>query len=78
MFKGETSDYRTIAFETYAIDYADQAQTQLESIFRIGFDDGFPGTYQQSDPSQDDAHVNSLFYGDRIEKTFTSDFSWHK
>ena len=31
----------TLLFETYAIDYIDEAQTQLESIFRIGFDDGF-------------------------------------
>jgi hypothetical protein len=52
VFKGESSDYSNIAFETYAIDYADQAQTQLESIFRIGFNDGFPGTYQQSELTQ--------------------------
>ena len=31
VFKGETSDYRTGL--KFAIDYADQAQTQLESIF---------------------------------------------
>ena len=60
VFKGESSDYRNIAFETYAIDYIDEAQTQLESIFRIGFDDGFPGTYQQSELTQKADQENLL------------------
>lgn len=53
VFKSESSDYQSIAFETYAIDYADQEQTTLESIFRIGFDDGFPGIYQQTELNQE-------------------------
>jgi len=76
VFKGETSDYRTIAFETYAIDYADQAQTQLESIFRIGFDDGFPGTYQQSDLSQDGrSREFAFFMGTEFKKNLHIGFS---
>lgn len=47
VFKQSGSSYNDIAFETYAIDYADVQQTQLESIFRIGFEPGtFPGIYQ--------------------------------
>jgi hypothetical protein len=47
VFKESGSSYNDIAFETYAIDYADVQQTQLESIFRIGFEPGtFPGIYQ--------------------------------
>ncbi len=47
VFKQTGSSYNDIAFETYAIDYADVEQTQLESIFRIGFEEGnFPGIYQ--------------------------------
>ena len=76
VFKGETSDYRTIAFETYAIDYADQEQTQLESIFRIGFDDGFPGTYQQSDLSQDGRSSEVAFFmGTEFKKNLHIGFS---
>lgn len=52
-FKSSGSDYNSIAFETYAIDYADVEQTMLESIFRIGFDPGsFPGITQDAEISQ--------------------------
>lgn len=47
VFKQNSSTYKDIAFQTYAIDYADVEETQLESIFRIGFEQGnFPGIYQ--------------------------------
>ena len=62
VFKSESSDYRTIAFETYAIDYADQEQTMLESIFRIGFEDGFPGIYQQSEINQEGRSREYAFF----------------
>ena len=76
IFKGESSDYRNIAFETYAIDYADQAQTQLESIFRIGFDDGFPGTYQQSELTQDGrSREFAFFMGTEFKKNLHIGFS---
>ena len=76
IFKGESSDYRNIAFETYAIDYADQAQTQLESIFRIGFDDGFPGTYQQSEITQDGrSREFAFFMGTEFKKNLHIGFS---
>lgn len=52
-FKGSGSDYNSIAFETYAIDYADVEQTMLESIFRIGFTPAtFPGITQDAEISQ--------------------------
>lgn len=41
-FVDSGSDYHDIAFETYAIDWYDTQQTQLESIFRVGF---APGDY---------------------------------
>lgn len=48
-FKDPSSDYHDIAFETYAIDYADTASSYLESIFRIGFGPGgYPGITQQA------------------------------
>lgn len=76
VFKGESSDYRSIAFETYAIDYADQAQTQLESIFRIGFNDGFPGTYQQSELTQDGrSREFAFFMGTEFKKNLHIGFS---
>ena len=76
VFKGESSDYRSIAFETYAIDYADEAQTQLESIFRIGFDDGFPGTYQQSEITQDGrSREFAFFMGTEFKKNLHIGFS---
>ncbi len=76
VFKGESSDYSNIAFETYAIDYADQAQTQLESIFRIGFDDGFPGTYQQSELTQDgQSREFAFFMGTEFKKNLHIGFS---
>lgn len=76
IFKGESSDYSSIAFETYAIDYADQAQTQLESIFRIGFDDGFPGTYQQSELTQDGrSREFAFFMGTEFKKNLHIGFS---
>lgn len=76
VFKGESSDYRNIAFETYAIDYADQAQTQLESIFRIGFDDGFPGIYQQSELTQDGrSREFAFFMGTEFKKNLHVGFS---
>jgi len=53
VFKDAGSTYNAIAFETFAIDYADVEQTQLESIFRIGFDPGtFPGIYQDVEITQ--------------------------
>ncbi len=53
VFKDLNSTYNAIAFETFAIDYADVEQTQLESIFRIGFDPGtFPGIFQDVEISQ--------------------------
>lgn len=53
VFKALNSTYNSIAFETFAIDYADVEQTQLESIFRIGFDPGtFPGIYQDVEITQ--------------------------
>jgi long-subunit fatty acid transport protein len=76
VFKGESSDYSNIAFETYAIDYADQAQTQLESIFRIGFNDGFPGTYQQSELTQDGrSREFAFFMGTEFKKNLHIGFS---
>jgi long-subunit fatty acid transport protein len=52
-FKDINSSYHDIAFETYAIDYMDVEQTSLESIFRIGFDEGnFPGIYQDVEITQ--------------------------
>ena len=76
IFKGESSDYRSIAFETYAIDYADEAQTQLESIFRIGFDDGFPGTYQRSELTQDGrSREFTFFMGTEFKKNLHIGFS---
>ena len=52
-FKDINSSYQDIAFETYAIDYMDVEQTRLESIFRIGFEDGyFPGIYQDVEITQ--------------------------
>lgn len=48
-FKDPSSDYHDIAFETYAIDYADTSGSYLESIFRIGFGPGgYPGITQQA------------------------------
>ena len=76
VFKGESSDYRNIAFETYAIDYIDEAQTQLESIFRIGFDDGFPGTYQQSELTQKGrSREFAFFMGTEFKKNLHIGFS---
>ncbi|MEQ9308699.1 MAG: hypothetical protein RLN90_04540 [Balneolaceae bacterium] len=52
-FKDDDSGYNNIAFETYAIDYADDEQTSLESIFRIGFDPGdFLGIRQDAEIRQ--------------------------
>lgn len=53
VFKDINSSYNSIAFETFAIDYADIEQTQLESIFRIGFEPGtFPGIFQDVEITQ--------------------------
>ncbi len=53
VFKNESSDYNNIAFEAYAIDYANDEQTTLESIFRIGFTPAtFPGIQQQAEIKQ--------------------------
>lgn len=53
VFKNEASDYNDIAFEAYAIDYADVEQTTLESIFRIGFTPAnFPGIRQDAEIKQ--------------------------
>lgn len=53
VFKDLNSSYNSIAFETFAIDYADVDQTQLESIFRIGFEPGtFPGIFQDVEITQ--------------------------
>lgn len=53
VFKNSSSDYNDIAFEAYAIDYADVEQTTLESIFRIGFAPGeFLGIQQNSEIKQ--------------------------
>lgn len=49
-FKNPGSQYYDIAFNTFAIDYYDVEQTQLESIFRIGFTpSSFPGIYQDAE-----------------------------
>jgi long-subunit fatty acid transport protein len=53
VFTDANSTYNDIAFETFAIDYADVEQTQLESIFRIGFEPGtFPGIFQDVEITQ--------------------------
>ncbi len=69
-FKNENSDYNNIAFETYAIDYADVEQTMLESIFRIGFDPGeFLGVQQQAEIKQRSSTGQySLFMASEIKK----------
>ena len=49
-FKNSSSQYYDIAYESFAIDYFDVEGTQIESIFRIGFEPGsFPGIYQDVD-----------------------------
>lgn len=52
-FKDSGSGYNDIAFEAYAIDFADVEETTLESIFRIGFAPGeFLGIRQDAEISQ--------------------------
>lgn len=47
VFKEPGSSYNDIAFNAYAIDYGDVAQTYDESIFRVGFAPGdYPGIQQ--------------------------------
>lgn len=70
VFKDESSDYHGIAFETYAIDYADVEQTILESIFRVGF---VPGDFlgiQQSAEIKQRANIGeySLFMASEVQK----------
>ena len=47
-FKIPGNTFEDIAFNTFAIDYGDEEQTFLESIFRIGFDN-FPGITQEAE-----------------------------
>lgn len=50
IFKIPGSSYEDIAFNTYAIDWGDEDETYLESIFRIGFPPGdFPGITQEAE-----------------------------
>ncbi len=50
IFKMPGSPYEDIAFNTYAIDWADEDQTFYDSIFRIGFPVGnFPGITQEAE-----------------------------
>lgn len=49
-FKIPGSLYENIAYETYAIDYADEEMTWFDSVFRIGFPPGnFPGIRQEAE-----------------------------
>ncbi|MEX1062916.1 MAG: outer membrane protein transport protein [Balneolaceae bacterium] len=49
-FKIPGSIYEDLAFETYAIDWADEDETFFDSIFRIGFPAGdFPGITQEAE-----------------------------
>jgi hypothetical protein len=70
VFKNESSDYNDIAFEAYAIDYADVEQTTLESIFRIGFAPGdFPGIQQDAEIKQRGVIGEySLFMATEVQK----------
>lgn len=50
VFKDPGSGYSNIAFEAFAIDYADMNQDSYESIFRIGFTPNqYPGITQYAD-----------------------------
>lgn len=52
-FKSGSSDYNELAYGAYAIDYIDEEQTILESIFRIGFAPGdFLGIRQDAEINQ--------------------------
>lgn len=70
VFKNEASDYNNIAFEAYAIDYADVEQTTLESIFRIGFTpSNFPGIQQDAEIKQRGSIGEySIFMASEIQK----------
>ncbi|RNC79958.1 MAG: hypothetical protein ED557_12555 [Balneola sp.] len=70
MFKQSGSDYNSIAFESYAIDYADIEQTSLESIFRIGFAPGeFLGIQQEGEMRQRGTSGEyTLFMATEIQK----------
>ncbi|MGB0347518.1 MAG: hypothetical protein ACPGGA_08535 [Balneolaceae bacterium] len=72
VFKDLNSTYNAIAFETFAIDYADVEQTQLESIFRIGFDEGtFPGIFQDVEITQRSSIGElNLFGATEFQKNF--------
>ena len=75
-FKDINSSYQDIAFETYAIDYMDVEQTRLESIFRIGFEDGyFPGIYQDVEITQhSDLGELSIFGAFEFQKNLFLEF----
>lgn len=70
LFKNESSDYNSIAFESYAIDYGDVEQSYLESIFRIGFaPEDFPGIQQDAEISQQGSMGEfSIFTATEIKK----------
>jgi len=69
-FKDEFSDYNDLAFETYAVDFADAIQTSLESIFRIGFAPGeFFGIQQNAEVKQRGTLGEySIFLASEIQK----------
>ncbi len=67
-FKIPGSIYEEIAFETWALDWADEEQTFLDSIFRIGFPPGnFPGITQE-------AEITERGYGGDYSAFFATEF----
>jgi len=69
-FKIPGNTFEDIAFNTFAIDYGDEEQTFLESIFRIGIDN-FPGIAQEAEITNSGyAGEFSGFIGTEFQKNF--------
>lgn len=66
-FKDPGSDYYDLAFETFAIDYATEDSSFLESIFRIGID--YPGITQDAKVTYN-THIGeySFFFGTEFQE----------
>ncbi|MEX0858738.1 MAG: outer membrane protein transport protein [Balneolaceae bacterium] len=73
-FKDPGSDYYDLAFETYAIDYATEDSSFLESIFRIGID--YPGITQDARTTYS-THIGeySFFFGTEFQENLYVGFS---
>lgn len=66
-FEDPGSDYYDLAFETFAIDYATEDSTFLESIFRIGID--YPGITQDARTTYTtNMGEYSFFFGTEFQK----------